>query len=158
MQARTFSNRSHISLHAVCLNGIRWICLLLAGILCFSFCSCGKTDPGTVPTSLEDFKADKTVGLGKETIHFAVQMPDGTVLQYAVKTDATTLGTALLENGLIKGEEGAYGLYVKTVDGETADWDTDGTYWAFYINGEYASTGVDATEVEDGATYAFKVE
>ncbi len=48
--------------------------------------------------------------------------------------------------------------YVKTVNGITADYDTDGTYWAFYVNGEYAMTGVDSTPVEDGAVYAFKVE
>ena len=36
------------------------------------------------------------------------------------------------------------------------DYDTDGMYWAFYINGEYAQTGVDATGVEDGAVYAFR--
>ena len=28
-------------------------------------------------------------------------------------------------------------------------------YWAFYENGEYASTGVDSTPIQDGATYAF---
>ena len=55
-------------------------------------------------------------------------------------------------------EEGDYGLYVKTVNGVTADYDVDQTYWAFYINGEYASTGVDATSVTAGDTYSFKVE
>ena len=68
------------------------------------------------------------------------------------------MGDALLELGLIEGEEGAYGLYVKKVNGITADYDTDQTYWAFYINGEMAMTGVDATDVEAGATYSFKVE
>ena len=36
--------------------------------------------------------------------------------------------------------------------------DKDGKYWAFYVNGEYASAGVDATDITEGATYAFKVE
>lgn len=49
-------------------------------------------------------------------------------------------------------------LYVKTVNGITADYDTDQTYWAFYVNGEYASTGVDSTPVNEGDTYEFKVE
>ena len=52
----------------------------------------------------------------------------------------------------------SYGLYVKTVNGITLDYDTDGMYWAFYINGEYVQTGVDATGVEDGAVYAFRAE
>ena len=41
-----------------------------------------------------------------------------------------------------------------TVNGITADWDADQTYWAFYINGEYAMTGIDATEIVDGTTYS----
>ena len=67
------------------------------------------------------------------------------------------MGDALLELGLIEGEEGAYGLYVKKVNGITADYDTDQTYWAFYINGEMAMTGVDATDIEAGSVYSFKV-
>ena len=35
----------------------------------------------------------------------------------------------------------------------TADYDTDKSYWSFYVNGEYAMTGVDGTTVEEGATY-----
>ena len=44
------------------------------------------------------------------------------------------------------------------VNGETADYDTAGSYWAFYIDGEYAMAGVDYTAPEAGKTYAFKVE
>ena len=40
----------------------------------------------------------------------------------------------------------------------TLDYEADGMYWAFYINGEYAQTGVDATGVEDSAVYAFRAE
>lgn len=40
----------------------------------------------------------------------------------------------------------------------TLDYDTDGAYWAFYINGEYAMTGVDATSIEAGASYTLKAE
>ena len=47
---------------------------------------------------------------------------------------------------------------MKTVHGITADYDTDQTYWAFYVNGEYAQTGVDSTNVTAGDTYSFKVE
>ena len=62
------------------------------------------------------------------------------------------------ELNLIAGDESEYGLYVKQVNGITADYDVDQTYWAFYINGEMAMTGVDTTDVEAGATYSFKVE
>jgi len=59
----------------------------------------------------------------------------------------------LIEHGLIDGDEGPYGLYVKVVNGMTADYDVDKSYWSFYINGEYAMTGVDATEITEGTTY-----
>ena len=59
---------------------------------------------------------------------------------------------------LIAGEDSEYGLYVKTVNGVTVDYDTDGKYWAFYVDGEYAATGVDSTDITAGATYTFKAE
>ena len=62
-------------------------------------------------------------------------------------------GEALLAEGLIAGSESEYGLYINTVNGIIADWDKDQTYWAFYVNGEYATTGVDSTEITEGATY-----
>lgn len=76
---------------------------------------------------------------------------------FTVKTDEKTVGDALVKLGLIEGEESEYGLYVKTVDGVTADYDTDQTYWAFYINGEYASTGVDSTDISAGASYELRI-
>ena len=60
--------------------------------------------------------------------------------------------------GPMTGDNSEYGLYVKTVNGETADYDKDGAYWAFYINGEYAMSGVDYTAPEAGTTYGFHVE
>ena len=68
------------------------------------------------------------------------------------------LGEYLLSKGIIAGEEGEYGMFFHTVNGITLDWDKDGKYWAFYINGEYAMTGVDMTEAEDGAIYTLKPE
>ena len=92
----------------------------------------------------------------KKTVSLTVTVKcSGGTKTFTYETDKSTVGAALLEEGLIEGEEGQYGLYVKTVDGETADWDTDGTYWAFYVNGEYAMTGVDSTPIEEGATYEF---
>ena len=68
------------------------------------------------------------------------------------------VGEALLDLGIVAGDTTEYGLYVKTVNGVTLDYDADGAYWAFYINGEYASTGVDSTNIEAGATYTLKAE
>lgn len=75
-----------------------------------------------------------------------------------VNTDAATVGEALLALNIVAGEDSEWGLYVKTVNGITADYDTDGSYWAFYIDGEYAMTGVDATEIDEDAVYSFAIE
>ena len=83
---------------------------------------------------------------------------DGNETNFDYTTDKATVGEVLIEEGLIEGHETEYGLYVDSVNGIALDWDTDGKYWAFYINGEYAMTGVDATDVEDGAVYTFNPE
>ena len=98
------------------------------------------------------------LGEGQTVFTFTVVDGEGNETAFEIHTDKTTVGEALLELGLIEGEEGAYGLYVKKVNGITADYDVDQTYWAFYVNGEYGMTGVDATDIEAGATYTFKVE
>ena len=92
------------------------------------------------------------------TFKFVVVDADGNETPFEITTEKATVGEALLDEGLIEGTDSAYGLYVTKVNGIEAVYETDGTYWAFYINGEYASTGVDSTNVEDGATYMFKVE
>ena len=58
---------------------------------------------------------------------------------------------------MIDGDMGAYGLYVKTVNDITVDFDKDGKYWAFYIDGEYATKGVENTDITPGATYSLRV-
>ena len=98
------------------------------------------------------------IGEGNTEFAFEVVLEDGTTTLYNVHTDEKTVGAALLGVNLIAGDDSEYGLYVKTVDGVTADYDKGGTYWAFYIDGEYASTGVDSTDVVPGSTYSFKVE
>lgn len=103
-------------------------------------------------------KKENSVGEGEKSFTFIVTDGDGNEETFDVKSDAKTVGEALMDEGLLEGEEGPYGLYVKVVNGITADYDKDGTYWAFYVNGEYAMSGVDMTDIEDGQTYAFKVE
>ena len=98
------------------------------------------------------------LGEGQTEFTFVVTDQDGNETQFLIHTDKETVGEALLELGLIAGDESEYGLYVKTVNGITADYDVDQTYWAFYVNGEYAEKGVDSTPVTAGDSYSFKVE
>ena len=100
----------------------------------------------------------KILGEGATKFYFTVTDMDGGETKFEINTDKTTVGDALTELDLISGDESEYGLYVKKVNGITADYDKDGSYWAFYVDGEYATTGVDSTEVKAGTTYAFKQE
>lgn len=99
-----------------------------------------------------DYLTDTEFGEGSKTISVEVKAEDKSVL-FTIHTDKKTVGEALLEHELIDGDESEYGLYVKVVNGITADYDEDQTYWAFYINGEYAMTGVDSTEIDESAAY-----
>ena len=98
------------------------------------------------------YRNDTTLGQGETTFSFVVEI-DNQSVNFTINTNKSTVGEALLELNLIEGEEGAYGLYVKKVIGVLADYDVDATYWAFYINGDYAMSGVDTTEVVGGTTY-----
>ncbi len=97
-------------------------------------------------------------GEGEKSFTFTVVDGEGNEVSCEVRTDKAVVGDALLELGLISGENGPYGLYVKNINGITADYDVNGTYWAFYIDGEYAMSGVDTTDIVEGSTYTFKVE
>ena len=100
----------------------------------------------------------QVLGEGQTMFLFTITDKDGNETYFEIHTDKETVGEALLDLELIDGEEGEFGLYVKNVNGITADYDVDQTYWAFYIDGEYAMSGVDTTTIEEGKTYAFKVE
>ena len=96
---------------------------------------------------------DKTFGEGKTTIYVDVVV-DGKSVTFTLRTDAETLGAALIAENLIEGEDGQYGLYVKKVNGMTADYDVDGSYWSISKDGELLMTGVDGENISDGAHYA----
>ncbi|MBO5852241.1 MAG: hypothetical protein J6Q74_00305 [Clostridia bacterium] len=85
---------------------------------------------------------------------FTVTHSDGEEKNFELKSEKKTVGEALIDEGLISGEDGM----VYTVDGETVKYEDSGKYWAFYIDGAYAMTGVDSTDIKDGHSYAFKVE
>ena len=98
------------------------------------------------------------LGEGKLSFSLLIADKDGNETNVTVHTDEKTIGDALTSLGILEGEEGPYGLYIKSVNGIAADYDKDGVYWAFYVGEEYASAGVDMTDIEDGASYALKVE
>ncbi len=126
-----------------------WISLALIFLLCLVSCNAAKkTGIWEDATYCEDME----FGEGAKTVVVEVEAEAQTVT-FTLHTDARTVGEALLEHKLIDGEQGAYGLYVKAVNGMTADFDVDQSYWGFSINGEYAMTGVDGTEIVEGDIY-----
>lgn len=130
--------------------------ILVAVLIAISFVSC-KNDTADNVWASATYTQDKTLGEGETAFTLNVEANDKTVV-FTVKTNEETVGAALLDCGLIEGEEGAYGLYIKKVNGILADYDVNQTYWAFYINDEYAMTGVDATNIEEGNTYSLVYE
>ena len=126
--------------------------LLLSLMLVFCLVSCAEKVDATGLWEHATYRSDKTFGKGETTVQVEVKVEDQSVT-FTINTDKTTLGEALLEHGLIAGEPGAYGLYVKVVNGMTADYDVDRSYWGFYKNGEYMLTGVDQTTIADGEHY-----
>ena len=128
------------------------LCVVLIAVVALFATGCGAEKP-EAPESTE-----AATVLNEKQFTFKVTDADGNESVFDIKTDKATVGEALMDEDLIQGEMGDYGLYVKTVNGITLDYDTDGKYWSFYVNGEYALTGVDTTEITDGAIYEFKAE
>lgn len=134
------------------------LCVVLIAAMALSATGCsGKKTAETVDGTTVYANGD-VVGEGAKQFSLVIADKEGNEIQLEIHTDRDMVGDALLDNQIVAGEESQYGLYVKTVNGITADYDADGVYWAFYIDGEYAMTGVDATEITEGAVYSLRVE
>ena len=94
--------------------------------------------------------------IGSKAYTVTVVHKDGSVKEFSYRTDEEYLAGALLEEGLVSGEDSQYGLTIITVDGEDAVWATDNAYWAIWIGEEMAMTGASETPVYDGSS--FKLE
>ena len=146
--------------------------LILALALALALAACGEAPAGSTGTpapaseptagpsegaggvwDTAEYTEDTELGEGASTITVEVTAGDRTVA-FTVHTDAENLRAALEPLGLIAGEESEFGLFIKSVNGISADYDADGFYWALYVDGEYASTGVDTTPVTGGGSYA----
>ncbi len=94
---------------------------------------------------------------GSKTITVEIVHADGKSETFTYKTDEKMLDGVLVAEGLVERENIVSGMF-DTVKGETASWEKDKAYWAFYINGEYASVGICDAIVEDGTTYKLAYE
>lgn len=89
---------------------------------------------------------------GEKDLTIQVVHGDGTKKEYMVTTTAKYLAEVLLEQELARGSQGPYGLYIQTVDGETAD-EANQEWWCITRGGESVMTGADETPVADDERY-----
>lgn len=95
---------------------------------------------------------------GSKSVILEVLNQEQQTLEYRVQTDAEFLRQVMeeAEGFTFDGEEGEYGFTLYTVNGETHNWNEDGSYWAVYVNGEYGQYGIDSQPVKDGDVFRFE--
>lgn len=132
-------------------NVCRVLSLLLLFVCCFSFAACKKYEETDIWATAV-YTEDAEFGNGNNTIQVEVQAEEKSVT-FTLHTDKETLGEALSDFDLISGEQGAYGLYVKVVNGILADYNQTKSYWGIEKNGESLMTGVDGVTIANGEHY-----
>lgn len=131
------------------------ICAVLVLVCLLGLTACGNTVNSEGLWKDATYLKDTTFGEGENTVTVEVKAGEQAV-KFTVNTDKDTVGAALMEHKLIDGDQGDYGLYVKKVNGITADYDTDKAYWAFYVDGAYATAGIDQTKIEKDKAYSLE--
>ena len=121
------------------------LCVVLIAAMALSMAACGASKEAAAPQGEVSYTVITVDLEGNET-------------KYDITSHKEMVGEELLAQGIIAGDMGDYGLYIKTVNGLTLDWDKDAKYWAFYIGEDYAVTGVDLTPAEEGVTYTLRPE
>lgn len=133
----------------------KFLAIVLALVLALGLAGCGSA-----PAAKGDAVVTDGAVLGEGAHSFTLEIKDaeGKAVTATINTDEETVGAALSKLDIIQGEQSEYGLYVKVVNGITADYDKDQTFWAFYVDGASSQTGVDMTAVTDGSVYTLAVE
>lgn len=94
------------------------------------------------------FQTRPDTAAGEKHITISVVHSDSSKSTFSYDTDAEYLGEVLTEEGLAEGTEGPYGMFITTVDGETAD-DSKEQWWCITKDGEMVNTGADQTPIQD---------
>lgn len=142
-----------------------FLCLLtLAGL--FAACkSPSKPPEGTLAPPVSDGPtteapteeaSPKVYGTGAVSFYLTVTDLDGSKNEFVIKTDEKNIADALVKVGLVSGDNSAYGLYIKVVNGITADYDVDKTYWAVLVDEKMAEVGASSISVAEGLRVELK--
>ena len=88
---------------------------------------------------------------GSKNVTVEITSQSGEVTTYDVETDALYLIEVMeeIEALTFTVDDGM----IMTVNGETADYNVNGAYWALYVNGEYGNYGADKQPVADGDVF-----
>ncbi len=113
------------------------------------------TDPTTQNTgTVADPSGSDSTETQPQFAHYftlVIVHSDGKEKIVEIQTDREFLAEALLDEKLIV-ESDSPGLY-NTVDGETADYNVNQSWWKFIINGQDSFEGMNTTVIQDGAVY-----
>ena len=112
---------------------------ILAGVLLI-FC---------IATSILVHVYKPETSVGEKEIYIIVIHSDKTENTFTFQTDAEYLADVLLDNEIADGEVGSYGLFITTVDEETAD-SSKQQWWCITKGGEQVNSGADTLPVADG--------
>ena len=143
--------------------------MLMAAVMVLTLASCAKTTPTEKPTEAPTqapteaptekpteapteagIPAKQEIGQGAKTFTMTVTDAEKNEYVLTIHTDKKTVGEALSEYELADIADG----FLTAILGMEASWEKDKAYWAFYINGDFAMTGVNDTDIEDGGNYA----
>ena len=89
---------------------------------------------------------------GEKNLTIEVIHADQRTVTFEISTDAEYLDEALTEHNIAQGSESTYGLFIETVDGETAD-SSKQEWWCITRGGESLMAGASELPVADGETY-----
>lgn len=89
---------------------------------------------------------------GAKALTVEVIHKNGETKTFDFRTDAEYLADALLEQKIVADDRSAYGLYILTADGETAD-EANQEWWCITKGGEVHMSGASETVIADGEAY-----
>lgn len=126
---------------------VKVLMTLIAAVLIlsslFTLAACGGKDASStlsVSSGSEDVKISITFKIIK----------DGQTTEFPLETTKKYLADALVEANLV--QYAADGYY-KTINGITADWNTDKSYWWVTVGGKDSMKGLNDIELTDGGSY-----
>lgn len=88
--------------------------------------------------------------IGEKNVTVEVVHKDERKRTFTCSTDEEYLDKLLVSEGIVEDNQAEFGLYILVVDGERADYNEDGAYWAVFQNDEATVTGASETPIHDG--------